>query len=210
MRRLPHNRLIRVGILLVLLLGVALVMLRFGRSSGRPTGRVTLQYLGPATNFVDPGWKWAAFSISNGTSKPLFYNAAGVDYQSGTGWISAPWTPGRGPVGINHLSNSLVVAPSNSVIFLAGIPTSSIPWRLRLSYREAGVVGSLFTSFHKINDPLRGSPPTIVWSGTPHLLIGNEIAPYTMRPNPRSALDARTALCLHVECHWPGASESER
>jgi hypothetical protein len=26
----------------------------------------------------------------------------------------------------------------------------------------------------------------------------------------RSALDARTALCLHVEGHWPGASESER
>ena len=26
--------------------------------------------------------------------------------------------------------------------------------------------------------------------------------------NERSALDARTALCLHVEAHWPGASES--
>jgi len=179
MRRLPYNRLIRVSILLVLFLGVALVALRFGRFFGRPTGRVALQYLGPATNFVDPGWTWWAFSISNGTSKPLFYNAAGVDYRSGTGWISAPWplTPGRGPVGINHLSNSLVVAPSNSVIFLAGIPTSSIPWRLRLSYREAGMAGSLFTSFHKISDPLRGSPPATVWSGTPHLLIGNEIAP---------------------------------
>jgi len=29
-------------------------------------------------------------------------------------------------------------------------------------------------------------------------------------PNPRSALDARTALCFHVERHSPGASESER
>jgi 4-amino-4-deoxy-L-arabinose transferase-like glycosyltransferase len=28
--------------------------------------------------------------------------------------------------------------------------------------------------------------------------------------NPRSALDARTALCFHIESHWPGASESER
>jgi hypothetical protein len=26
--------------------------------------------------------------------------------------------------------------------------------------------------------------------------------------NPRSALDARTALCFHIEAHWPGASES--
>jgi hypothetical protein len=31
-----------------------------------------------------------------------------------------------------------------------------------------------------------------------------------MTPNPRSALDARTALCLHIERHWPGASESAR
>ena len=30
------------------------------------------------------------------------------------------------------------------------------------------------------------------------------------QPNPRSALDARTALCLHIVRHWPGASESER
>ena len=29
-------------------------------------------------------------------------------------------------------------------------------------------------------------------------------------PNPRSALDARTALCFHNEGHWPGASESDR
>ena len=28
--------------------------------------------------------------------------------------------------------------------------------------------------------------------------------------NPRSALDARTALCFHIGHHWPGASESER
>ena len=26
----------------------------------------------------------------------------------------------------------------------------------------------------------------------------------------RSALDARLALCLHIEDRWPGASESER
>jgi len=29
-------------------------------------------------------------------------------------------------------------------------------------------------------------------------------------PNLRSALDARTALCLHIERRWPGASESQR
>ena len=28
--------------------------------------------------------------------------------------------------------------------------------------------------------------------------------------NPRSALDARTALCFRLEAQWPGASESER
>jgi len=31
-----------------------------------------------------------------------------------------------------------------------------------------------------------------------------------MKPNPRSALDARTSLCIRVEAHWPGASESGR
>ncbi len=30
------------------------------------------------------------------------------------------------------------------------------------------------------------------------------------RKGERSALDARTALCLLIEHHWPGASESER
>jgi hypothetical protein len=179
MRRLTHHQLIRVGILLVLLLGVALVTLRFERVSGRPTGRVALQYLGPATNFVDPGWTWSAFSISNGTSKPFLYTATGVDYRSPAGWVSAPWplTAGRSPVGINAPSNSLVVAPSNSATFFACIPNSSIPWRLRITYQEAGVRGSLFTSFHKFSDHLRRSPPTSVWSGTRHLLIGDEIAP---------------------------------
>jgi hypothetical protein len=178
MRRLPRHQLIRVGILLVFLLVVAL---RFGR--GRPIGRVTLQYLGTATNFVDSvsGWTWAAFTISNGTSKTFFYNERGVDYRSSAGWVSAPWplTTGRGPVAISPQSNSLVVAPSNSATFFAGHPTSSIPWRLRITYREAGVIGSWLTSFHKLSDPLRGSPPTTTWSGTPHLLISDEIAPMT-------------------------------
>src|SRR4029077_19560411 len=107
MRRLPHHQLIRVGILSVLLLGVALVALCLGRS-GRATGPVTLKYLGPATNFDDPGWKWAAFSISNGTPKIFSYYAVGVDYRSAAGWVSAPWplTGGISPVGINSPSNS--------------------------------------------------------------------------------------------------------
>jgi hypothetical protein len=169
MSTLTRGNLIRGGILLVLLLCVAPVALRFGRSSGRATTRVALQYLGPATNFVDPGWTWVAFSISNGTSKPFFYNASGVDYRSPSGWVSAPWPtkPGRGPVGISPQSNSLVVAPSNSATFFAGVPTSSIPWRLRIIYRDAGYIGSLSTSFHKISEHLRGSPPTTTWSGTP-------------------------------------------
>lgn len=175
MRRLPRQQLLRVGILLFLFLGVALVALRF---SGRPAGRVALHFLGPA-NVIDPGWTWWTFSISNGTSKALFYHASGVDYRSPAGWVSAPWplTPGRGPVGINALSNSLVVAPANSATFLAGIPTSNLPWRLRISYREAGVIGSLETSFNKISDRRRGPPPATVWSGTPHLLLGDEITP---------------------------------
>jgi hypothetical protein len=31
-----------------------------------------------------------------------------------------------------------------------------------------------------------------------------------MWPNLHSALDARAALCFHIEAHWPGASESKR
>ena len=31
-----------------------------------------------------------------------------------------------------------------------------------------------------------------------------------MSPNHRSALDARTAVRLHIEAPWPGASESDR
>jgi hypothetical protein len=27
--------------------------------------------------------------------------------------------------------------------------------------------------------------------------------------NVRSALDARTARCFHIGCHWPGAGESD-
>jgi hypothetical protein len=182
MRRLPHNRLIQVGLLLVLLFGVAMVgelALRFGRFSGRAAGGVALQYLGPATNFVDPGWTWAAFSISNGTSKALFYYASGVDYRSRTGWVSAAWprTPGRGPVGISSQSSSFVVAPSNSATFFASIPTSSIPWRLRVCYRQAGLRGSLWTSFYKLGAHVQGLPPSTVWSGRPQLLIGGEITP---------------------------------
>ena len=181
MRRLLQNRLIQVGLLLVLFFGVALVgklALRFGRFSGRPTGRVALQYLGPA-NVVDPGWTWTAFSISNGTSKPFFYNVRGVDYRSPGGWVSAPWplTPGPGPVAINTPSNSLVVAPSNSATFFASIPTSSIPWRLRVCYRQAGLSGSLWTSFYKLGAHVQGLPPSTAWSGRPQLLIGGEITP---------------------------------
>jgi hypothetical protein len=36
------------------------------------------------------------------------------------------------------------------------------------------------------------------------------IAILTAPPNKRPALDARTTLCLHIERHWPGASEGER
>jgi hypothetical protein len=52
----------------VFLLGVALVALRFGLFSRRATGRVSLRFLGPETNVVDSGWKWVAFSITNGRS----------------------------------------------------------------------------------------------------------------------------------------------
>lgn len=31
-----------------------------------------------------------------------------------------------------------------------------------------------------------------------------------MMSNERSALDARKALCFHINADWPGASESER
>jgi hypothetical protein len=37
-----------------------------------------------------------------------------------------------------------------------------------------------------------------------------ELKAITERPNPRSALDARTALCFHIGRQRPGASESDR
>ena len=40
--------------------------------------------------------------------------------------------------------------------------------------------------------------------------LAKDKMPARRTPNKRSALDARAALCLHMEDHWPGASESER
>jgi hypothetical protein len=40
--------------------------------------------------------------------------------------------------------------------------------------------------------------------------LAHDTMPGKRTPNKRSALDARTPLCFHMERHWPGASESER
>jgi hypothetical protein len=40
--------------------------------------------------------------------------------------------------------------------------------------------------------------------------IAKDKMPGKRTPNKRSALDARTALCLHIQRQRPGASESER
>ena len=184
MKRLRHNLPLLLGIVLVLLLGAALVVSwHYKRFSAPAPGAAAIQYLGPET-VIDPtgSWptrSWGAFSISNGTSRPFFYYAAGIAYRTPSGWVSAAWTGRPGPplVAIDYRTSSGIVAPSNSTIFFAGIPTSNIPWRLRLWYREAGLRGSLETSFHKFSDHLRGKPPSTVWSGTPQLLITDEIKP---------------------------------
>jgi hypothetical protein len=43
-------------------------------------------------------------------------------------------------------------------------------------------------------------------------LAVDQVKPEDMNhaPKYRSALDARPALCLHIEIEWPGAGESER
>jgi hypothetical protein len=176
--------LLLMGIVLVLLLSAALVVSwHYKRFSAPTPGTAAIQYLGP-TNVIDPSgsWptrSWGAFSISNGTSKPFFYSAAGIDYRTPTGWASAAWTGTPGPplVAIDYLTSSGILAPSNSTTFFAGIPAPNIPWRLRVWYREAGLKGSLETSFYKLGSQLRVSPPSTVWSGTPQLLMSDEIKP---------------------------------
>jgi hypothetical protein len=183
-KKLPRNLLLSAGTVLVLLLGVALVgklASGFRRFSAPATGAAAIQYLGPrdVVDTTGPTRSWGAFSISNGTSKPFFYYAAGIDYRSPTGWVSATWTgiPGPPLVALDYQTSSGIVAPSNSTTFFAGIPTSNIPWRLRLWYREAGLRGSLETSFYKLGSHLQVSPPSTVWSGKPQLLITDEIKP---------------------------------
>ena len=182
MKSLPRNLLFSVAIVLVLLLVVALVEELVSRPAPS-TGGVAIQYLGPR-EVLDPtrSWptrSWCAFSISNGTSKPFFYYSLGIDYRSPTGWFPATWTGTAGPplVAIDYLTSSGIVAPSNATTFLAGIPASNIPWRLRVCYREAGLRGSFETSLYRLVSRTNGSPPSTVWSGRPQLLITDEIRP---------------------------------
>jgi len=183
-KRLPHNLLLLVSIVLILLLGAVFVGQLALRSKSAPAPAASaIQYLGP-TNINDPtgSWptrSWGAFSISNGTSKPFFYYAAGIDYRTPTGWVSAAWPITNGPplVAIDYLTSLGLVAPHTSTNFFAGIPASNCNWRLRMWYRNAGLSGSLQSSFKKLGSQLLGSPTSTVWSGAPQLLITDEIKP---------------------------------
>jgi hypothetical protein len=174
---------IQVGIVSFLLLSLALLgrlTSRFSNartSSGPVTASVAVQCLGEATNFlVEPGRTWKLFSVSNGTSKTLFYQTSGVDYRPVAGWVSRLWTATSVTM---SGSSPFVVAPSNSATFYASIPTPNIPWRLRVICYEHGWSDPLWRSFYKFKNKLEGLPPsnTTKWSGQRHEVTSGQITP---------------------------------
>src|SRR5437016_2143237 len=52
---------------------------------------LTLHVLGNPTNYLkfDRDNSWKAFSVSNGTSKTLFYTVTEIEYRTADGWHSA-------------------------------------------------------------------------------------------------------------------------
>ena len=177
------NRIVQGGAVLFFVLGVALVAwLVAGSKSDRrafgsgPAG-VTLQCLGSPTNYLkqmelmDPSRRWKVFSISNGTSRAFMFSATAVDYRTATGWVSNHWAA----AGLmTHRESPGDMWPGRSYIFYASIPTSSVPWRLRLGCREAGRMDELVRK-------LQGLPPAKTgrtsWGGKSYELISSEIAP---------------------------------
>jgi hypothetical protein len=134
---------------------------------------------GAATNYLrlmDPSRTWKAFSLSNGTSRTFFYTASGIDYWSVTGWVSKSWNA----AGVmTHRDTPGEILPGRSDIFYAFIPTSSIPWRLRVSCVEASRIDQLEKSVQNFTRKIQGLPPssTKSWSGRRYELMSSEVTP---------------------------------
>ena len=145
---------------------------------------LTLHVLGNATNYLkfDRDNIWKAFSVSNGTSKTLFYSVTEIEYRTAAGWHSA------GSLLSNTLTktslmtrreNAGEISPGTTDVFYATIATSSIPWRLRIGCFESSWSDPLNMSVGRISARIQGLPPpnTKVWSGSKYELISEEIAP---------------------------------
>jgi hypothetical protein len=183
------QRLVTIACFLAVLLVAGLLAgLIARRSSSRPffslAPRVlTLHDLGSATNYlklVDRDHAWRAFSVSNGTSKALFYTVTEIEYRTADGWRSAgSWLS-------NTLANTSLktrretageIPPGTTDVFYATIATSNLPWRLRVgcfesSWQDSSVVRGL-------GPAIRGLPPPTSksWSGSRYELISEEISP---------------------------------
>ena len=144
---------------------------------------LTLHDLGSATNYlklVDRDHAWRAFSVSNGTSKTLFYTLTEIEHRTADGWRSS------GSWRFNTLTNvelktlretSGEIPPGTTDVFYATIATSSLPWRLRVGCFESSWQDSSFVK--GIGPAIRGLPPTTgkSWSGRRFELISEEISP---------------------------------
>lgn len=61
-----------------------------------------------------------------------------------------------------------------------------------------------------VNCKVLGPQGPLLTNRMSELLTYGSVGGVGGNPGPYPALDARTALCLHIQYHWPGASESER
>jgi hypothetical protein len=181
----PSQRAATTGAIMAILLVVVLLAgLRARPTRPRPffspaPNVVTLHALGSATNYLtlDREHTWRAFSVSNGTSKSLFYTVTEVEYRTADGWRS----------GGSWLSNTLTnaslmmhrtageISPGTTDVFYATIATSNIPWRLRIGCFESGWIDSLESLTAKI----RRLPPSSTKgrSGRKYELTSEEITP---------------------------------
>ena len=178
------TRLIRIGAVLTLLVILGLVAdLTARRKQARPffapaPSNVTLQFLGRATNYLklDHDHNWKAFSVSNGTSKLLFYTVTAIDYRNGAGWLSH--SPAAASL-MSHRETPGEILPGSADVIYASIPASSSPWRLRVGCFEASWHDPLEISVSKFRSKLQGLPPSNQnqWTGKRYELISSEIAP---------------------------------
>jgi hypothetical protein len=125
---------------------------------------------------MDSSRRWKAFSVSNGTSKTFLYIATAVDYRTPAGWISNRWAA-AGLMTRRDTPGELL--PGRSDVFYACVPTSSVPWRLRVGCFEAGWRDPLAMHVTRFKRKIQGLPPsnTKSWSGRRYEVISGEVSP---------------------------------